>query len=68
MKIAVFRASRFKLGGLTDIHVSGNLITSSGKANITGAPFFVIDRKFAISGAQPTEVRQTVNSQAVQAK
>lgn len=30
--------------------------TTAKQLGITGAPFFVIDRKYAISGAQPTEV------------
>lgn len=33
---------------------------------ITGVPFFVIDRKFAISGAQPTEVFINALNQASQ--
>ncbi|WP_214627065.1 DsbA family oxidoreductase [Paenibacillus agaridevorans] len=33
---------------------------------ITGAPFFVIDRKYAISGAQPTEVFMNALNQASQ--
>ncbi|MCM3132864.1 DsbA family oxidoreductase [Paenibacillus polysaccharolyticus] len=33
---------------------------------ITGAPFFVIDRKYAISGAQPTEVFLKALNQASQ--
>ncbi len=33
---------------------------------ITGAPFFVIDRKYAISGAQPTEVFINALNQASQ--
>ncbi|WP_302848095.1 DsbA family protein [Paenibacillus sp. NFR01] len=33
---------------------------------ITGAPFFVIDRKYAISGAQPTEVFINALKQASQ--
>jgi predicted DsbA family dithiol-disulfide isomerase len=32
---------------------------------ITGAPFFVIDRKYAISGAQPTEVFLSALNQAM---
>lgn len=36
------------------------------RLGITGAPFFVIDRKFAISGAQPTEVFINALNQASQ--
>ncbi|GAC44236.1 DsbA family oxidoreductase [Paenibacillus popilliae] len=33
---------------------------------ITGAPFFVIDRKYALSGAQPTDVFLNALNQAWQ--
>lgn len=39
---------------------------TANQLGITGAPFFVIDRKYAISGAQPTEVFINALNQASQ--
>jgi len=40
--------------------------STAKQLGITGAPFFVIDRKYAISGAQPTEVFINALNQASQ--
>ncbi|MEK4436141.1 DsbA family oxidoreductase [Paenibacillus sp. FSL K6-2862] len=40
--------------------------STAKQLGITGAPFFVIDRKYAISGAQPTEVFIKALNQASQ--
>lgn len=43
-----------------------NMLASVGAAGISGVPFFILDQKFAVSGAQPPEALQQAIKQAAE--